>query len=633
MIYLNKKVVLFISILIMASLISVAAASNLDSLKVGILPDTQGNGDTIALHTMRAVLDKLRQQEVNVVIPVGDLTNGGTTEEFQQWANVADGYKKDGMEFLPLMGNHETAWGSDVEWVEFMKDFIPEDAIHMSGVQYGNYYVIRENVLIILLKHGNLSPAFEWVKGVVETNKSKADHIIIASHDGLVGSKNGQTKSMISSKGTDLLFNHWNEIREFFATHDIIWVQGHDHIYQRSVISAPVWVNPSSWSKSDGNYRLPQFTQIISGNASYKGYEFRYGEREKIQDIIQMRTNTMKNGSEAYDVNASVFSFNNHRVDYKSYVATHTIKDNQDGMKELTSPEWITLDQFSRSNNRCERIVYPSSIPPETRTSSTLDPRFHTNDCYADDGSKAKILDGMNNIFNRYDSTQETVSWNEGFSRAENVRDMARLIYQYMFQFHQPWSPNLNGNQRIQLDEDNSQIIIPETTIDAKKHLTLSWLPKTDQTLSDIIVVNGMQTHTGMYTSAHGVLKDIEVDQGLPASQPDGTAKKPHDLPESATKSWDNENAVADPYVLQFEGGSIQPDNVTLGFKENESWKPITTADCVEQSKYEIGTLNSYSNSINKDCEDKHRVGFDNEKNQWWVVLTSDVEVALIEDE
>lgn len=628
--YVIRALWLFL-IFIVGLLSSANAGSTGDSLKIGVLPDTQGKGASVSIYPMQAVLDKFSEQNVDIVIPVGDLTNLGTTEEFEQWTSIAETYRKGGIEFLPLMGNHETAWGSDVEWVEYMKEFIPEDAVHMSGVEFGNYYVVRNNVLIILLKFGNLSPAFEWVKTVVEDNKVNVDHIIMASHDGLVGSKNGQTKGMISSKGTDILFDQWNEIKAFYAKHDIIWVQGHDHIYQRSVISAPAWVNPSSWSRSDGNYRLHQFTQIISGNASYKGYEFRFGEREKTQDIIQMKMNTMKNGSVAYDVNASFFSFNSDRVDYKSYVTTHTINDNQDGLKELSDPGWILLDQFSRSNNRCERIVYPSSIPHETRTSSTLDPRFHTNDCYADDGSKAKIIDGMNNTFNRYDSTREIASWNEGFSRAENLRDMARLMYQYMFQFHQPWSPNLNGNQRIQLDEENSQIIIPETTIDTKKHLTLSWLPKSNQTVSDIILVNGTQTHTGIYSNAHGMLKDIEEEQGLPGSQPDGTAKKPHKLPESATKSWDNEKAVSDPYVLQFKGESIQSEGVTLGYKVDETWAPITLGECVQNMAYETGTIDQYKTLVNENCEGKPVVGYDDEMNQWWVVLTSDAEVALIE--
>lgn len=82
-----------------------------------------------------------------------------------------------------------------------MKDYIPKDAVHMSGTQYSNYYVVRENVLIILLKHGNLSIVFQWIKNIVNEQKDDIDHTIIASHDGLVGSKYGQARGLISSKG------------------------------------------------------------------------------------------------------------------------------------------------------------------------------------------------------------------------------------------------------------------------------------------------------------------------------------------------------------------------------------------------------------------------------------------------
>lgn len=338
----------------------------------------------------------------------------------------------------------------------------------------------------------------------------------------------------------------------------------------------------------------------------------------------------MKNGSIAYDANASVFSFDNQRVDYKSYVTTHTIKSNQDGEKELANPEWILLDQFSRANNRCERIVYPSSIPEETRTSSTLDPRFHTNNCYADDGSVVKIVDGVNNTFNRFDSTNEVFNWNEGFSRAENVKDMARLLYQYMFQYNQPWSPNLNGTQRLIINEEEEKIQVPETTIDVKKHLTLSWLPKTDETMSDRIIVNGTGIHTGMYTNADGMVKDIESDRGFDGSQPNGSAKEPIKLLGHATKEWNLENAVSDQYVLQFTHVQDTSENVIPGYYDGMNWVPFSSKECIITEQYHSGILNELNSRMDENCKQDNVVGFHD--NSWWIVLNSDVEMALIDN-
>lgn len=607
---------------------------NEEPLKIGLLPDTQGDGDSVSIYPMEAVLDKLQALGADIVIPVGDLTNHGTTHEFEQWTGVAQKYRQAGVEFLPLMGNHETSHAYTVEWIEYMKNYIPEDAVHMSGAEYQNYYVVRDNVLIILLRYYNLPIAFQWIKGVVDTHANNVDHVVIASHDGLIGAKYGETREMIveGTKGNNLLMKQWDEIRSFFSRHDVIWVQGHEHMYQRSVISAPIHVNPRSWESSDRNYRLPQYTQIIAGNASYKGYEFRYGEREKVQSVIQQKMNTMENGSDAFDANASMLSFSGERVGYEAYFTSHTIHSNKEGRKELDDPNWTLLDQFSRTTDRCERIVYPNSIPADTRPVLLHDIFYRTNECLAPDGSTARILDGINNTFNRVESTSETLSWRPGFSRAESQMDLARLAYQYLFQYHKPWTPNLNSDRRIVPSDDEQRIEVPKITIDLKEHLTLSWASKTDATLSDILIVSGTQVQTGIYSNAYGMEKDIEEEVGHPRSQPDGSAKQPHQLPESATQDWDVASAVADSYVLQFENNGVDSNKAMLAYYEDNHWQPFAPEECVLNEVYDPGMLQQRSRLDDKKCADKPIVGFDSrEGNRWWVILKSDVKVALIE--
>jgi len=611
-------------------------SETIQTVNVGLLPDTQGSGEMVSIYPMDAVLQKFRDLGVEIVIPVGDLVNEGATHEFEDWVRTAEKYRDAGMEFLPLMGNHERSFAYTVEWIEYMKDFIPEDAVHMQDAQYLNYYVVRENVLILVLKYYHLPIAFQWIKGVVEEHVDMVDHIIIGSHDGLIGAKYGQTREMIveGTKGNDLLMDLWDEIRAFFSKHDVIWVQGHEHMYQRSVIEAPVHLNTGSWMLSDGNYRLPQYTQIVSGNASYKGYEYRYGEREKVQAVIQHKMNTMENGSEALDANASVLFFDNSRVDYKSYFTSHTVTNNDEGKKELETPDWTLMDRFSRTTNRCERIVYPNSIPESTRPVMVYNASYRTNECFADDGSRARLLDGTNNTFNRVDSTPQTLSWRPGFSRAQSQMDLARLAFQYLFQDHRPWDPNLNRNERLEAGDNEYEIEIPATTIDLKEHITLSWMPATAETVSDIMIVSGTQNHSGMYSGAWGEEKDIETDTGYPKSQPDGTAKQPRTLPSYVTKSWDVESAVADTYVLQFDGASDKdPDRVILAYYDGASWQPFTRAECVQQMPYEEGFIEIEENlSIDGDCAGETIAGFDSSHgNRWWVVLNSDIEAALIE--
>nr|WP_286670581.1 metallophosphoesterase [Fodinibius salsisoli] len=599
-----------------------------------MLPDTQGDGDSVSLHPMEAVLDKLQALDADIVIPVGDLTNHGTTYEFEQWTGVAQKYREAGIEFLPLMGNHETSHAYTVEWIEYMKEYIPEDAVHMSGAEYQNYYVVRDNVMIILLRYYNLPIAFKWIKEVVDRQANNVEHIVIASHDGLIGAKYGETRELIveGTKGDNLLMDQWDEIRSFFSKHDVIWVQGHEHMYQRSVIAAPIHVDPRSWEASDRNYRLPQYTQIIAGNASYKGYEFRYGEREKVQAIIQQKMNTMENGSEAFDANASMLSFEGDRVNYQSYFTSHTIHSNEEGSKELNDPNWTLLDQFSRTTDRCERIVYPNSIPGDTRPVLSHDGFYRTNECFAPDGSIAKILDGINNTFNRVESTAETLSWRLGFSRAESQMGLARLAYQYLFQYHEPWTPNLNSSKRLVPSEEKQLMEIPKTTIDLKEHLTLSWASGTEATLSDILIVSGTQVQTGIYSNAYGMEKDIEEEVGHPKSQPDGSAKQPHPLPESASQDWDIASAAADRYVLQFTNAAVDSDEARLAYHEDGRWKPFTSEECVINEAFSPKLLQDSSTSRSDQCEGEPIVGFNNsDTNRWWVILTSDVRIALIE--
>src|SRR5690625_5751376 len=174
--------------------------------RIGILPDTQGDGSTVSVHPMRAVLEKLQSEGADIIIAVGDLTNHGTSFEFAQWTEIASAYREAGIEFLPLMGNHETSHAYAEEWIVARKGFIPEYAVHMGGAEYHNYYVIRENVLIVLLKYGDLPVAFRWIRDVVNRHREEVEHIIMASHDGLIGAKYGQTREQIVQgiRGEDL---------------------------------------------------------------------------------------------------------------------------------------------------------------------------------------------------------------------------------------------------------------------------------------------------------------------------------------------------------------------------------------------------------------------------------------------
>lgn len=602
------------------------------ALRIGMLPDTQGNGPEVAIHAMDAVLKQQQALGAKVVIAVGDLTNEGTAEEFAQWVNVANEYRAAGMEILPLMGNHEDSFAHTTRWIDAMRPFIPADAVHMPYAEFLNYYVIRENVLIINLRYWGLAGAFPWIKQVIADKRDAVDHIVIASHDGLIGAKYGEVRELIveGTKGDDALLDQYDDIRKVFVDNDVIWVQGHEHQYQRSVIRGPFTAINKSWTETGGNYRLPYYTQIMSGNASYKGYEFRYGESELVQRVVQHKTNSMESGSSALDVNAAILTFTGPRIDYQAWYAEHTITRNEDGVKELANPNWVLFDQFSRTTDRCEKIVYPNTIPAGTRPVLDLDPSYRTSECRGPDGVIARLEAGTNNTFNRIDSRSRSMGITPGWSRAETLDDLMRLGYQYLFQYHEAWTPNLNGNERLRMAED--EVEIPATTIDLKKHVTLSWQAKEADTASSVLLVSGVQNQNGIYLSTWGAVKNIETDAGLPGSQPDGSAKPAYPLPMNASRQWDIANSHSDRYALSLRVPEALKDQaLTLATRTAGKWVPLTSANCIVDGGFDEAYL---ATAVTRaaGCENQPLVGFDAEAGNgiWWAVADRDLEVALI---
>lgn len=607
------------------------------TFKIGLLPDTQGGSDStgqthVAIYPMQQLLAQQAANDVDMVLALGDLTDGGSEIEFAEWRSVAEQYQQQGIEFLPVMGNHESSYAYTYNWIKNMKDFIPKDAIHMEGYEWINYYVVRDNVLIFGLAYYNLPIAFEWIKSTIENMDDTIEHIVVASHDGLIGAKYGQTLEQIvdGTKDDDWVYGVQTSIRDLFAKHDVIYVQGHEHQYQRSLISAKNTLEtfPSSSTPTGGNYRLDTYTQIIAGNASYKGYEFRFGEREKVQMIIAQKNSTKSNGSTHYDVNSSILSFTGPLIDYKAYYAPHTATSNDEDQN--FEADWHLFDKFTRTTNRCGTVIYGTSVSEDTRPVLVLQPEYLTNECYGDDGSYVTLAGGENNTFNRTNTRTRDLGFTPGYTRAETLTDLARLAYQWLFQMHENWTPNLNSSERIVPDEAAGELLIPETTIDLKEHVTTSWLAA-NNTLSDIVIISGTQNQTGMYQSDYGSELDIEVDAGLAKSQTDGTAKQAVVLPATATKSWDITDAISDAYALEFTApSSIDAEAAQLGIYQDDQWQAVSTPECVVDATWSKEFLTTPPARADG-CDAYPLVGYDSDVgNRWWVVLNKDAQLALI---
>ncbi|WP_066272734.1 metallophosphoesterase family protein [Hydrogenophaga palleronii] len=595
------------------------------TLRIGVLPDTQGSASGVAQHPMKAVLDFHVQQGVKVVLAAGDLVENGTSAEYAQWRAVADQYK-DKLTILPIMGNHDPR-GIDQDWHDTVESFIPADAEHMPGSRNKNYALVRDNVLILNISYGWLERAYDFVEAMIKKHGAKADHIILQTHNSFAGNRYGLVRENIIDGSisilNDVMFRDvYDKYRTLFAAHDVIYVSGHEHHYSRSLIR--------------DNTDRP-FMQIISGNSAYKGYETRFSEHERIQEYLMLKMQHESTGS--IDVNASVFEVTGPKIDYRSYYIKHSVMSNTDALQQLATPNWTLMDRFVRTQDRCAKTVFPSSVPPDIQRAGAFDSSYRTSNCTSLGNSRARLLDGTNNTFNRHDTRTRTMSATPGDSFANSNAEMASMMYRYIFQRHQNYSPNLNNSQRarvINAGQPNEQVEVRATTIDLKKQVLLNWQAKGNTTLSDELFISGISGQDGTYIDPYGVPKDITVDTGLTGSYGNGTelGKAPVILPAHATKGWAlTEDKVGDSYVVEFAlpTGRTATDSALARYNTaTKTWVPLASAACVSRLAYQAGHLTAPPADTDAACGNTTVVGFNTATNAFWARLNRDERLAIV---
>lgn len=593
------------------------------ALRVGVLPDTQGSDSGVAEHPMRAALDKLAQQDVDVVLMAGDLTENGSRAEYAQWRAIAADYT-DRMVLLPIMGNHDNK-GIDQDYFDTVSDLIPGDAQHMDGSKYKNYALVRENVLFINISYDWLPFAYDFVRAQIQAHRAQVDHIVLMTHNSLVGNRYGMLREKILegylSEPSDVAFRDvYDDYRALFAENDVIYLSGHEHMYARSQIR-------------DATQR--QFTQIVAGSAAYKGYENRYGEHEQVQNTVMLKV--AGDASGAIDTNVSVFTFQDDVLDYQAYYVAHTVYANADGPKELANPQWHLFDRFTRSAVRCDKIVYPGSIPASVQSYNVYDPGYRTSACASPGGQSARILDGRNEVFNRYDTRTRSMAVEPGVTFAATNRELESLMYRYMFIRDESWRPNLNNSQRARVVNEGTadeEVEVRETTIDLSKLVSLSWRKSAGGTLSDVLAVSGISGQTGIYTDPYGRLKDITADVGLAGSYGDGSeqGKGPVALPMQATRGWELEPGdTGHAYVLEF----ALPQNADgsasmLAQWDGKQWAALTRPECLSQQPYQSAYLAGMPFDVAGSCAGGTLVGFDANRKAFWARLHEDGQFAVV---
>lgn len=595
------------------------------SVKVAVLPDTQGGGQNSSILPMRVLLETYKAEGVDVVLVIGDLSEDATPAEYEQWLSVANDFREDFV-FLPLQGNHDIK-GTDQDWYDSAGQFIPEDAIHMPGQEYKTYAWMKDRVLIVTVSYGHMPYAYNFVREMIETHREQADHIIISSHNPLAGSRYGYIREKVveawDTSASDQAFIQVHEAyRDLFTQNNVIYVAGHEHQYSRSLVKGIF----------GGHY-----TEIVAGNASYKGYDSRYGESEQIQNVILTKMNDL--GTDGLiDINASIFTFTGDLVDYVSWFDSHSIASNEDGMKELAEVDWKLLDRFTRTSQSCEKTVFPASIPPENQRNMTHDSSYRTQPCLSGTGVSAQILDGENRIFNRYDTRTRTTNAEPGLSTAADNYSLLARYYRWLYIDHASWNPNLNNSQRVRIVNEGTpdeELEIRETTIDMKKHVTLSWVDGWANSQSQALIVSGLQGQDGVYLDARGNPKDITSAIGLPGSFGNGSeqGKQPVTLPDNRVNSNSNllDDVAGDDYVLKFgiPEGQDPASLILARWNGTDAWIPVVSSECLSQSTYQSTWLSALPLDVSSDCESV--AGVSEETNpHFWARLNQEGTFALI---
>lgn len=595
------------------------------TLRIGILPDTQGSDSGVALHPMKAILDLYEESGVNVVLAVGDLVENGTAAEYKLWRDMAEKYRGK-MTILPIMGNHEPK-GVDQDWHDTVESFIPADAEHMPGSRNKNYALVRDNVLLINISYGWLERAYDFVEAMVAKHGPAVEHIILQTHNSFAGNRYGLVRENIIDGSisivNDVKFRDaYDKYRKLFAEHDVIYVAGHEHHYSRSVV------------RDDNDLA---FTQIISGNAAYKGYETRFGEHERIQNMLMLKVQSDATGS--VDANASIFEITGPLLDYRSYFVTHSVFSNADAPQQLETPAWTMMDKFVRTRDRCDKVVFPSSVPAHIQRNSAYDPSYRTSACTSANGSSARLLDGQNNTFNRHDTRTRAMNATPGYSFAGSNREMESMMYRYIYIRDESYSPNLNNSQRARLVNEGTpdeEVEVRGTTIDLKKQVSLNWLPADTHTLSDQLVVSGIVGQDGTYIDAYGRPKDIQTQTGLAGSFGDGTeqGKQALSLPAHAKKGWAlGSGKVGDSYVLEFSlPQGVSASNTTLVQYDTASskWVALAAPECVSKTAYQSAYLKAVPADVDASCGTATVVGYDTQKSAYWARLNQDGRFAIV---
>ncbi|MDR9829343.1 metallophosphoesterase [Vibrio sp. FNV 38] len=651
--------------------------------KIGVITDTQGSTDGLAYEQLRAIFQYYQENDIKYVISVGDMTDGHRDEEYETYIEAIKDFPD--IQVLPLAGNHDVGFVDNYVWKRFAQQLLPEGgrtATHMPTREYQTYTYTIDNVLMIVVSDGDLPIAYDFVKEQIENRDESIDHVIFSTHSPFAGPyRGGHAYGDVIARwsGDESLmiekdFENWKAL---FTNHNVIYISGHDHQYSRSVI----WSNRATPESNLVDPSSRFFHHVVVGNASDKSYYFRVGEMEAMQDMVMFRTKTAtaslpsdkrdwtidELARESEDpgevqMNASWFIVEGDTISYEAFY------DDYSSLSEIEQGgDWKLFDRFTVGANRCEKVIAPNSVPRQAVKDNMYDDTYRTIWCYSDEGTKARIIDGTNYLFNRVDQALNGVDW-LSFGLNENDVGLVDRLFKYGKQGgeYRYDTEGSDSDFHARVDKEfghghfkpvehlpndtthDGEIYWHPHTVDMKKLLQLSWNKREKETLSEVLIVSGIQGQTGVYSNPFGIMLDITKDEGRRGTAVDESItdrdvqnsirkpaltyahliddKSPNRMLEARDMELDSDlrfgSVRADDYVIEFtlpEG--LNEADVIIAHDNGDGWQPlISDVECI--------ILEPYSNALSSDCDSDAHVGFYN--GSFWAKVDFEGRFAII---
>lgn len=359
-------------------LLAASATSSLPAQwSFGLLTDTQGASDPrgVSVRLMQPVVERfVNKHNIDLLISIGDLTERGTTAEFDTWKQAAKPLTDAGIPLYLTRGNHDVRAESTIAGIDPLlgpstyrgTDTWSATFPNLSGptVTAGpgaSYSFAYNNTLFVSLDLYGGMPS-ELIGWVSSQKKGSYDHMFVYAHEPFFGrAREGvlgdsplrmQVLTQMGKNGADA------------------YLSGHDHQYSRS-------------AAIDGQDVL--LHHIVAGSNAEKYYRFE-NEFNAGEEVGVALVNN--------EVGYSVVDINGPFVTFTHYSATPPASSN---FSEAWKPEWRVADRTTFSTNGNSYAIKVGES--YTGLNSAI---AKGNDFV---GTTAKILDGQN-LDGRYVTTE-----------------------------------------------------------------------------------------------------------------------------------------------------------------------------------------------------------------------------------